>query len=135
MVLPKFKTKPKIEFVYISPLNKENVSTTDLGDEDESAFPQASVEKVNSEQISVKWDQFTKMKKKNYLEDYIFIKEIGKGAYGVVSKIKMKYGNFCRSAKVIKSSIITRENNNKSKFFSEISIPMKLDHPNIIKIF
>jgi hypothetical protein len=85
--------------------------------------------------IAVQWNAFVKIKKKNYLEDYIFIKEIGKGAYGYVSKIKMKYGGLLRAAKVIKSESIAKEKNKKEKLFAEISIPIKLDHPNIAKLY
>ena len=52
--------------------------------------------------IEVHWSLFVKIKKKNFLEDYVFIKELGRGAYGSVSKIKMKYGSQCRAVKIIK---------------------------------
>lgn len=58
--------------------------------------------------ISVQWNTFAKIKKKSYLEDYIFIKEIGKGAYGSVCKLKMKYGGLLRAAKIIKTSAVFR---------------------------
>lgn len=62
------------------------------------------MEKANMKnKIAVQWHSFVKIKAKNYLEDYIFMKEIGHGAYGVVIKIKMKYGGFLRAAKLIKS--------------------------------
>jgi hypothetical protein len=76
-----------------------------------------------------------KIKKKNYLEDYVFMKEIGKGAYGSVVKIKMKYGGMLRAAKVVKSSLVTAEKANIGKLFAEVSVPIRLDHPNIIKLF
>ena len=57
----------------------------------------------------VQWNTFIKIKKKNYLEDYIFVKEIGKGAFGTVSKIKMKYGGLYRAAKVIKGAAFTKK--------------------------
>lgn len=41
----------------------------------------------------------------------MFIKEIGKGAYGSVCKIKMKYGGLLRAAKVIKAAAIFKEKN------------------------
>lgn len=56
--------------------------------------------------ISVQWNSFAKIKKKSYLEDYIFIKEVGRGAYGSVCKIKMKYGGLLRAAKIIKASAV-----------------------------
>jgi hypothetical protein len=69
------------------------------------------------------------------LEDYVFIKEIGKGAYGSVFKMKMKYGGIARAAKVIKSALILTNTANAGKLFSEISVPMMLDHPNIAKLY
>lgn len=83
----------------------------------------------------MQWNSFIKIKKKSYLQDYIFIKEIGKGAYGAVSKIKMKYGGLLRAVKIIKSADIIKEKDKKDKLFAEISIPMKLDHPNIAKLY
>lgn len=65
--------------------------------------------KQNINQILVQWSSFIKIKKKNYLEDYIHIKEIGEGAFGTVSKIKMKYGGMFRAAKVVKISAIAKK--------------------------
>ena len=64
-------------------------------------------ERLQLRKIGVNWNSFIKIKKKNYLEDYVFIKEIGRGAYGSVVKIKMKYGGMMRAAKLIKSSLVT----------------------------
>ena len=47
----------------------------------------------------------------------------------------MKYGGLLRAAKVIKSESIAKEKNKKEKLFAELSIPIKLDHPNLIKMF
>lgn len=56
----------------------------------------------------MKWNTFAKIKQKSYLEDYIFIKEVGRGAYGSVCKIKMKYGGLLRAAKIIKTSAVLK---------------------------
>lgn len=85
--------------------------------------------------IGVNWNSFVKIKKKNYLEDYAFVRELGKGAYGSVVKIKMKYGGMMRAAKVIKSALVTAEKANIGKLLAEISLPMRLDHPNLVKLF
>ncbi len=37
------------------------------------------------------------------------MKEIGKGAFGTVSKIKMKYGGLYRAAKVIKGAAFSKK--------------------------
>jgi hypothetical protein len=85
--------------------------------------------------IGVNWNSFVKIKKKNYLEDYVFVRELGKGAYGSVVKLKMKYGGMMRAAKVIKSAMVTAEKANIGKLLAEISLPMRLDHPNLVKLF
>ena len=87
------------------------------------------------QKIPVNWSSFIKIKKKNYLEDYIHIKEIGEGAFGVVSKIKMKYGGLYRAAKLVKRDALAKAKNKREKFIAEITIPMKTDHPNINKLF
>jgi calcium-dependent protein kinase len=92
-------------------------------------------EKLEKNRIGVNWNSFIKIKKKNYLEDYVFIKEIGRGAYGSVQKIKMKYGGLFRAAKVIKSALINADKANTGKLFAEISVPIKLDHPNLVKLY
>jgi len=71
-----------------------------------------------NQRIGVNWQSFIKIKKKNYLEDYIFVKEIGKGAYGSVLKVKMKYGGLLRAAKIIKSSLVTKNRTSCVKLFS-----------------
>jgi len=45
---------------------------------------------------------FVKIKKKSYLEDYIFNKEIGKGSNSQVIKAKTKFGTQSRAIKIIK---------------------------------
>ncbi len=57
----------------------------------------------------MQWSSFIKIKKKNYLEDYIHVKEIGEGAFGTVSKIKMKYGGMFRAAKIVKISALAKK--------------------------
>jgi len=74
--------------------------------------------KFEKNRIGVNWNSFIKIKKKNYLEDYVFIKEIGRGAYGSVLKIKMKYGGLFRAAKVIKSALISADKGTTGKLFA-----------------
>lgn len=85
--------------------------------------------------IEVNWSSFVKTKKKNYLEEYAFIKQLGKGAFGSVAKVKMKYGNLFRAVKSIKESECLKEEGNRKKVLAEISIPSELDHPNIAKLY
>ena len=46
------------------------------------------------------------------------MKEIGRGAYGSVIKIKMKYGGMLRAAKVLKSALVQAEKANLGKLFA-----------------
>ena len=48
-----------------------------------------------------------KIKKKSYLEEYVHIKEIGRGTFGTVSKVKMKTGGILRAAKIINGGTFT----------------------------
>lgn len=48
------------------------------------------------------------MKNKNYLEEYTIIKEIGKGGFGTVSKVRAKYTGVVRAAKKIKKSALAK---------------------------
>lgn len=47
----------------------------------------------------------------------------------------MKYGGIFRAAKIIKSAAFDKKLINRDKFINEIVIPMKLDHPNLNKLF
>jgi len=48
------------------------------------------------------------MRKKNYLNDYLLVKEIGRGGFGTVSKVKTKYTGVYRAAKKIKKSALDK---------------------------
>lgn len=61
------------------------------------------------EAIKIKWNKFIKLKKKSYLQDYVIIGEIGRGGFGVVSKVQAKYTGVFRAAKKIKKSILAKE--------------------------
>jgi serine/threonine protein kinase len=46
------------------------------------------------------------MKHRNYLDDYIIMKEIGRGGFGKVNKVRSKYTGLYRAAKKIKKSTL-----------------------------
>ena len=60
------------------------------------------------EQIKIKWNSFIKMKKRNFLEDYKVLKEVGKGGFGTVCKVKAKYTGVFRAAKIIQKSTLVK---------------------------
>lgn len=63
---------------------------------------------VEEDAIKIKWNSFIKLKKKNFLEDYVVLKEIGKGGFGTVSKVQAKYSGVMRAAKKIKKSSLAK---------------------------
>ena len=73
------------------------------------------------------------MKEKNYLDDYEIIREIGRGGFGKVIKVKSKYTGIHRAAKKIKKTHLSKEE--REKLFMEMSIMQSLDHSNIVKLF
>lgn len=49
------------------------------------------------------------MKKRNYMDDYTIIKEIGRGGFGKVNKVKNKYTGLMRAAKKIKKTTLDKK--------------------------
>ena len=47
----------------------------------------------------------------------------------------MKYTGLLRAAKIIQCSLLDQKEKEKEKVLSEIIIPMKLDHPNLNKLY
>jgi len=66
-------------------------------------------------------------------DDYNIVKEIGEGAYGKVKLVTHKKTGIQRAAKLISRKHVKEEE--EKLLFEEVSILMKLDHPNIIRIF
>lgn len=52
------------------------------------------------------------------------MKELGRGAFGSVAKVKMKYGSCYRAAKLIKETSYLRDASSRQKLLAEISIPI-----------
>ena len=67
-------------------------------------------------------------------DNYKIISKLGKGSFGSVFKVQNIKTNEIRALKVIKkTSIIYQDDDHK--FLKEIEILIKLEHPNIIKIY
>lgn len=85
------------------------------------------------EEIKVKWNSFIKMKKRNYLDDYVIIREIGRGGFGKVNKVRSKYTGLFRAAKKIKKTGLCRDEH--EKLFAEMAIMKSLDHINVTRLY
>jgi calcium-dependent protein kinase len=66
----------------------------------------------------------------NFDDHYVITGKIGEGSFGSVYKVRHKVLKLDRALKIIKK----RSNANFSSF-EEIEVLMKLDHPNILKIY
>ena len=73
----------------------------------------------------------------NPFDDYVIIKEIGSGTYSKVQLVQHKITLSIRAMKVIKKK--TKKGNpnktNEDDVYKEVDLLIKMDHPNIVKIF
>lgn len=86
--------------------DKENTpDPISLKEVKEDSFQEESSKKSSKESdvrtVKVKWDHFIKMKRRQFLDDYKILTEIGRGGYGSVYRVVMKNGNILRAAKKI----------------------------------
>ena len=74
--------------------------------------------------------------KSNPFEDYTVIKDLGSGTYAKVQLVKHNINNSIRAMKVIPKKIKKGTNQtNEADVINEVYSLMKMDHPNIVKIF
>ena len=71
--------------------------------------------------------------KSNPYHDYETIKTLGEGTFAKVHLVKNKLNGFVRAMKEIKRE--EEDDEKEENIINEINILMKLDHPNIVKIF
>jgi serine/threonine protein kinase len=85
------------------------------------------------EEIKVRWMSFLKMKEGSFLHDYEVRRELGRGGFGCVYKVKGKFTGIIRAAKKIKKSDLDAKEH--ERLFNEVRILQSLDHPNIAKLY
>ena len=69
-------------------------------------------------------------------QDYTIIKELGSGSFATVHLVKNKTSGAIRAMKAIKKGPgFDDDEDNEEEIINEINILMKMDHPNIVKIF
>ena len=72
----------------------------------------------------------------NPFDDYVVIKDIGSGTYSKVQLVQHKINLSIRAMKVIKKKKKKGTNQtNEHDVYKEVNLLIKMDHPNIVKIF
>ena len=89
--------------------------------------------KVETESLKMK-KFLTKADSGTIEDNYKIISKLGKGSFGSVFKVQNIKTNEIRALKVIKNTSIIYQDDDH-KFLKEIEILIKLEHPNIIKIY
>ena len=69
------------------------------------------------EEIKVRWMSFLKMKEGSFLHDYEVRRELGRGGFGCVYKVKGKFTGIIRAAKKIKKSDLEKDPHYKNLMF------------------
>ena len=109
-------------------INNSNNEKINISNQDNNEFKKVETESLKMKKYLTKADRGT-------IEDnYKIISKLGKGSFGSVFKVQNIKTNEIRALKVIKkTSIIYQDDDHK--FLKEIEILIKLEHPNIIKIY
>ena len=61
-----------------------------------------------TQKIYMNWGSFIKIKAKNFEEDYCVVQELGRGAFGTVSKVMLRSTKLMRAMKSIKKSSLIK---------------------------
>jgi len=81
-------------------------------------------------QIKISKDNFISVGKRGLRDAYENTKKLGKGSFGKVFQVRNKVTN-----KLFACKKISKLNMNSAQFQKEIQILMRMDHPNIIKLY
>ena len=122
-----------------NPKRSKSKKENDL-EEDEKFFddkmPKKKIKKRNSEIVGLEHNPLIALVKSDPFIDYTIIKELGSGSFATVYLVKHNISGAIRAMKAIKKiSYEDEDDNNEYEIINEINILMKMDHPNIIKIF
>ena len=123
--------------------NKSNQNISEEDDDDvyyledweivnDSINPQSK----NSHKIKISNNILINKLKTNPLSEYTTIKELGSGTFAKVVLVKHNITGVIRAMKIIKKKTSSKTHKtNEEDVINEVGVLMKMDHPNIIKIF
>ena len=118
--------------------HKGSIKSKKEKQEDDEEFFDDNVpkkKKTNSDLTGLDHNPLVSLVKSDPSDDYEIIKELGSGSFATVHLVKHKESGVIRAMKAIKKGPGFEEENNEEEIINEINILMKLDHPNIVKIF
>ena len=95
-----------------------------------------SISKKHTNTLPLEHNPLISQVKSDPFLDYTIIKELGSGSFATVHLVKNNITGTVRAMKAIKKTVNDEEEeDNELEIINEINILMKMDHPNIVKIF
>lgn len=88
-----------------------------------------------SQEIKVDPSLFIKKNDKQVNDNYKIDGKIGEGSNGYIRKATLLSTGEQRAIKSIEKSMISKNPADKLKFFNEVEVLKKIDHPNILKVY
>ena len=118
----------------------ESKKTKEQEEEEEEEFFDDNIptkKKSKSDLSGLEHDKLVSQVKSDPSVDYTIIKELGSGSFATVHLVKHNVSGAIRAMKAIKkgSGFDDEDEDNELEIINEINILMKMDHPNIVKIF
>jgi calcium-dependent protein kinase len=114
-----------------------NVEKENNLEENEDFFddniPKDKIKKKNSD-LGLEHNLLISQVKSDPFSDYTIIKELGSGSFATVHLVKHNISGAIRAMKAIEKES-NEDDDNELETINEINILMKMDHPNIVKIF
>ena len=115
--------------------NLEQKKSLNLEEDEEFFDDNMPKFRVKKNQVGLEHNVLVSQYKTNPFTDYKKVKELGSGSFATVYLVKHNVTGAVRAMKEIKKISNEGEEDNELEIINEINILMKMDHPNIVKIF